>query len=111
MNKAAQVQYSAEKLLRNTLSDIDAISQEITSNIDALCSVTLMAMKTQAFWKTPDTLVQVLTLIAARAQDLGNTINAAAEDHGCNWIDQAGRDNETIMRDAIRAAQTEACNG
>jgi hypothetical protein len=111
MTKEIQVEVSDEKALCNALTCIDALSQEITSNIESLCNVTLMAMKTPDFWKYPDNLVQVLTLITARAQDLGNSINASAEEHGCNWIDQSRRDDETSVRDAIRAVQKEVCNG
>lgn len=71
------------------LLDLDALTQQYTGEISALVTAAIGALALEA-----GALVvvrQLLLLIQDRAQGLADAVNSAAEEHGCNYIDEAER--------------------
>jgi len=70
--------------------DLDAVAQQCCGEISALVSaaITTLALKSNAILE----VIQLLHLIRDRAQVLADAVNSTAEDHGCNYVDEAERE-------------------
>ncbi|RAS38302.1 hypothetical protein [Paraburkholderia bryophila] len=75
----------------DTINGIDSMCQIQLGQIENLTSVTLRAMESPGFWKGPTALGEILGLIQYIAADLGNYVNAVAEEVGSNHVDEIGR--------------------
>jgi hypothetical protein len=100
------------KALENLVEDIDAMCQTQLGQIEAITNVMLRAMETSEFWKHPTTIRETIGLVRYLAGDLGNFVNAAAENLGCNSVDHIERERESRVFAAFRAnAKSEADHG
>ncbi|KVD26431.1 hypothetical protein WI83_25735 [Burkholderia ubonensis] len=72
--------------------------------ITALTTTLLRAMETAEFWRFPNTLSDVVGLIQHTADDLSNYVNSAAEEVGCNYIDELERARDRRITAAFRQA-------
>lgn len=88
--------------LRGTVKDMDALSHEGFSSIEALARVALMALETPDAHRFPEMLAGVLDTIAGVAQTTRGAASACAEGVGCSW--DAGLRRELRRMDAHRAA-------
>ncbi len=71
--------------LRATIRDIDALSQEGFSQISAIASLALLAMKDDPARNAVD-VEHALRVICGKANDIEDCINAEAERVGCNHV-------------------------
>lgn len=79
----------AYESLRDAVENMDALSQAGFCEIATLARLTLNSMETVTGCQDIDGIARVLQVIAGRADDAMNLINCAAEDVGCNHVDQA----------------------
>jgi hypothetical protein len=114
MNKpnstTAAQQVKDEKQLRKlheVINGIDSMCQVQLEQISSLVTVILRAMEAPSFWRDPDSLVELLGLLQYTAGDLMNFVNGAAEEVGCNYIDDVARARSSRTRDAFRKACAE----
>lgn len=77
--------------LRRAVEDMDGLSQEGFSEISAVAALALKSMETPDTDRHPEHLAQALKIIWSKAEDIQNCINAAAEQVGCNYKDDAQR--------------------
>ncbi len=89
--------------LRGTVKDLDALSQEGFSSIEALARVALMALETPDAHRFPELLAGVLGTIAGIAQTTKSAASACAVGVGCGW--DAGPRDELRRMEAHRAAR------
>ena len=75
-----------EATLRNTITNIDALSQEGFSMISAIASLALIALDGPDAAKHMRIVAESLRAIRGKAEDIENCINCAAEDVGCNYL-------------------------
>ncbi|WP_446811059.1 hypothetical protein ACH50O_05690 [Methylomonas sp. 2BW1-5-20] len=73
--------------LKQTVKDMDCMSQEAVERISAITGLLLLAMESPGFYGRPYDLHHALRQINAIADGLQNDINVMAEDVGCNFID------------------------
>ncbi len=73
--------------LKQTVNDMDYISQEAVERITTITGLLLLAMESPAFYSRPSDLYHALRQINFIADGLQNDINVMAEDVGCNFID------------------------
>lgn len=76
-----------EKLQR-AVESMDSLAQQGFSEIAAIAKLALGALQTPSGYVHPETIVQALEVIACKAFDMNNTLNCAAEEVGCNYIDK-----------------------
>ncbi len=81
---------SIEDLL-DTIRTMDSLSQEGFSQIAAIASLALLAMKTAAP-NDVENVAQALRAIRGKAQDIQNCINYEAEQVGGNYVDLERRE-------------------
>ena len=74
------------KQLKNLITDLDALCQEGFAQIGAAARSALRGLEAPGGWNAND-LVMLLRIIASKADDIENCINAQAEAVGCNWTD------------------------
>jgi hypothetical protein len=88
------------KVAGTVLFDLDALAQEVCGDIETLAAAAIRTLALDA----PALLQvrQLLTLIQDRAQLIGGAINSAAEDHGCNFVDEA----EHAFADGLRKCKS-----
>jgi nucleoside-diphosphate-sugar epimerase len=89
--------------LRGTIKDMDALSQEGFSRVEALARVALLALETPDAYRFPGLIAGVLETIAGIAQTTKDAASSSAADVGCGW-DEFERD-ELRRMDAHRAAR------
>jgi hypothetical protein len=65
---------------------MDELSQEGFEQIQDLARVALRVMETAPYSRDLAPLKSVLLCIRDKAEDIGNLINAEAEDRGCNHV-------------------------
>ncbi|KVN46812.1 hypothetical protein WT12_14600 [Burkholderia territorii] len=80
--------------LQNQIESIDSMCQVKLGQIYALCTAMLRAMEAPEFWRHPDTSQDLITLIQHTADDLRAYVNGAAEEVGCNCVDDVERGRE-----------------
>ena len=88
--------------LRNTIKDMDAMSQDGFSSIEALARVTLMALENPDAHRFHEVIAKTLETIAGIAQTSLDAVNSNAEAVGCNWIevkDQRRMDARRVARE------------
>lgn len=88
--------------LLDTIRTMDSLSQEGFSQIAAIASLALFAMKTSAPQNT-ENVVQALRAICGKAQDIENCINSEAELAGGNYVDMDRR--EKLLADVSKAVE------
>jgi hypothetical protein len=71
------------------LLDLDALTQQYTGEISVLVTAAIAALALEAAALV--VVRQLLLLIQDRAQELADAVNSTAEEHGCNYIDEAER--------------------
>lgn len=92
--------------LRDTIKDMDAISQDGFSRIEALARITLLALETPDACRFIELIAQTLDTIATVAQTSMDAVNSGAEEVGCNWVMRAEQRRIEARRVAIeREAQ------
>ncbi|WP_370306174.1 hypothetical protein [Sinimarinibacterium flocculans] len=79
------------RALENALSNIDAMSQSGFSRIAAMAKLALLSLETPQGYNHVSEIGTVLQAIVYIARETEDEINAAAECHGCNYIDKAER--------------------
>lgn len=90
--------------LKNAIGDIDAMCQIQLTHISALAMAILRAAEVPEFWRQPDVLSDLLSLIKYTAMDLQNYVNGAAEAVGCDHADDTENAQRRRVLDAFRAA-------
>ncbi|NDP48924.1 MAG: hypothetical protein GZ085_11175 [Sulfuriferula multivorans] len=90
------------KDLLDTIQTMDSLSQEGFSQIAAIASLALLAMKTAAPNDTIN-IIQALRAIRGKAVDIENCINYEAEMVGGNYIDPDRR--EKLLADVSKAVE------
>ena len=90
----------------DTINGIDSMCQIQLGQIQNLTNVTLRAMESPSFWKGPTALGEILGLIQYITADLGNYVNAAAEEVGSNHVDEIGRARDRRVLAAFREAHS-----
>jgi len=98
--EAAALPTADTKRLLATINDMDAISQEGFSHIEALARVALMALQTPDGHRFTEMIAKTLETISTIAQTSMDMVNSEAEEVGCNWIDADGRKRAAAYRDA-----------
>lgn len=88
--------------LLNTIRDMDALSKEGFSQIAAIASLALLAMKQPGLNET-ESVIQALRAIRGKAQDIESCINSEAELVGGNHVDIDRR--ELLIASAKRGAE------
>lgn len=73
--------------LRETIKNIDNLSQIGFSEIAAIANLALTALKTPDGYRHPQNIAYAFQVIRDKAQDIENCINAEAETVGCNYKD------------------------
>ncbi|QTO49443.1 hypothetical protein [Burkholderia latens] len=111
--QSARSEQSADvRQLQNQIESIDSMCQVKLEQIIALTTTLLRAMETPEFWRFPHTLRDVLGLIQHTADDLSAYVNGAAEEVGCNYIDEVERARDSRIAAAFRQANgTEVSHG
>lgn len=88
LSEAAQ----AVARLRPAITELDAMSQEGFGAIEALTTVTLLALEAPAAYhrnaQLPELVAQVLTVIGNIAAQTRDAINSNAEARGCAHVDK-----------------------
>ncbi|VWC75492.1 hypothetical protein BCO18175_02330 [Burkholderia contaminans] len=98
--------------LQNQIESIDAMCQVKLEQISALSTTLLRAMETPEFWRSPHSLRDVIILVHHVADDLRTYVNGAAEEVGCNCIDELERERGSRIAAAFRQAKgTEVHHG
>ncbi|RQX79151.1 hypothetical protein DF034_30420 [Burkholderia anthina] len=112
-NASAHSEQSTDvRQLQNQIESIDAMCQVKLEQISALSTTLLRAMETPEFWRSPHSLRDVIVLVHHIADDLRAYVNGAAEEVGCNCIDELERARDSRIAAAFRQANgTEACHG
>lgn len=87
--QAAALPAANVQRLRDTIKDMDAVSQDGFSRIEALARITLMALETPDAYRFTELIAQTLETIATVAQTSMDAVNSGAEGVGCNWVMQA----------------------
>ncbi|KWA68258.1 hypothetical protein WL28_19960 [Burkholderia ubonensis] len=90
--------------LRNQIESIDSMCHVKLAQISALATTLLRAMETPEFWRFPHTLCDVVGLIQHTADDLSAYVNGAAEEVGCNCIDELECARDRRIESAFRQA-------
>lgn len=85
--EAAALPAAEAQRLRNSVKDMDAMSQEGFGNIEALARVTLLALKTPDAHRSTELIARVLEAIRGIAQTSLDAVNSTAEAVGCNWFE------------------------
>lgn len=79
--------------LRETITEIDSMSQGAFSEIATIAKLCLASLKTPEGCNDIDSIALVLSAIWGKALDAENYINSMAEGVGCNYKDQ-----ESLLR-------------
>lgn len=74
--------------LQGAVEFMDSLAQQGFSEIAAIANLALGALQTPAGYVHLDNIVQALEVIAGKAFDMNNTVNCAAEEVGCNYVDK-----------------------
>ncbi len=90
--------------LRNTITTIDALSQEGFSEIAAIAHLALARLETPDGYRHIDDIAHALDAICGKASDIEGCINYEAETVGCHYVNERRR----RRWDAQSAAQKEA---
>lgn len=88
--------------LRNAVETMDCLSQEGFSKISSIAKLLLASFETPEGHLCLNEAAGALRTISGVADDIENSINATAEDVGCNYVDKA----ERRRWDAAREART-----
>ncbi|MGG1948999.1 hypothetical protein AB1286_30035 [Trinickia sp. NRRL B-1857] len=83
------------------LAGIDNMCQVQLGQIEAIATTMLRAMETPKFWMSPETMMENLGLIQYLAADLANYVNSAAEEVGCNYVDEIKRTQQRRICEAF----------
>lgn len=93
--------------LRSTITEMDSLAQGAFSEISTIAKLALASLETPDAYINPGCMAIVLNAIWDRAVDVENSINAMAEEVGCNYKDEAmGR-----RMDAQRKARETTSSG
>lgn len=85
--EAAALPTADARQLRDTITLIDAISQEGCERIGTIARLLLIAMETQTFYKSPEVMAGAIDAISYIAAETQSAINAEAEARGADWTD------------------------
>ncbi|MDN7654696.1 hypothetical protein QZM62_14720 [Burkholderia multivorans] len=91
--------------LQNQIKAIDLMCRVRMEQIAAVSTALLRAMESSEFWRTPNTLRELIGLVQDTANDLTDYVNGAAEQVGCNYVDDHGDERTSRIWDAFRKAQ------
>jgi hypothetical protein len=86
--------------LRNTITTLNACSQEGFGRIEALARITLLALESPQAYRFPELVAQALASIADMAQVHEDCISSAAEEVGCSHIDPGAEYRRTARAKA-----------
>lgn len=75
--------------LCSAIVDMDRTAQGAFSQIGTMAQLALVSLETPEAYANLESMATVLKAICARAEDTENSINAMAEEVGCNYKDPA----------------------
>lgn len=87
--RTRQIESSELHRLCGSIQTMDALAQESLKQISAVASLALTSLETPSGRHNTEAIAQVLTLIDAEAVALEERISREAENHGCQWRDEA----------------------
>lgn len=79
------------KRMEAAIMQMDALSQECFSKIEAIARLALLALETPRGHREIDSIAHALEAIQGCASDGMNSINVEAEDFGLNYVDETER--------------------
>lgn len=94
------------KQLCNAVTEMDSAAQGAFSEIATIAKLTLASLETPEAYTNPESLATVLNAIFDRATDAENSINAMAEDVGCNYKSQSMNRRMDARRKAHEATSS-----
>jgi hypothetical protein len=91
--------------LRSAVNSVDALSQERFSMIKSAAGLALARLETPEGWQHIDDVVVTLIDIRDKADRYEDYINIAAEEVGCNYVDEEARRRSAARLAAMEEAQ------
>ena len=84
--------------MRTTITSMDGLSQGGFSEIAAIAKLALKSLETPDGYRSMDSIASALESICGKAENTQNRINAAAEQVGCNHVNDAERRRWAALR-------------
>lgn len=93
----ARTTKASEQALRETINNVDQISQDTFEAISSIAQMLLLAMKVPGSHRSNEAMARCLMQIEELAERGQNEINTAAEDVGCNYTDSDWKERLTAF--------------